>query len=230
MFAKIERAQALRRIDAILAAADGVMVARGDLGVEIPIESIAAAQKQLLDKANRLAKPAITATQEAAVDDREPPADPGRGTDVANAILDGTDCVMVSEESAIGAYPVESVQMLSRIAKVTEPTCGRAWSRSWRPPMRRRDAGADGRERRGHGGARASGRYPRAVRWRHDGAPHRPLPPAGVDHRRSAAEATCQALQFVYGVEALHQTEPPDSWYVFARAHFGRARIRRARC
>ena len=121
VFAKIERAQALRQIDEILAAADGIMVARGDLGVEIPIESIAAAQKQLLEKANRLAKPAITATQMllSMVENRRPTR--AEVTDVANAILDGTDCVMLSEESAVGAYPVEAARMLSRIAKVTEP-------------------------------------------------------------------------------------------------------------
>ena len=146
VFAKIERAQALRQIDEILAAADGVMVARGDLGVEIPIESIAAAQKQLLAKANRLAKPAITATQMllSMVENRRPTR--AEVTDVANAILDGTDCVMLSEELAIGAYPVEAVRMLSRIAKVTEAhlrarlepepaalRCGRPRPRRWWP-------------------------------------------------------------------------------------------------
>jgi pyruvate kinase len=121
VFAKIERARALQRIDEILAAADGIMVARGDLGVEIPIESIAIVQKELLRKANQAGKPAITATQMllSMVENRRPTR--AEVTDVANAILDGTDYVMLSEESAVGAYPVDAVRMLSRIAKVTEP-------------------------------------------------------------------------------------------------------------
>jgi pyruvate kinase len=121
IIAKIERARALERIDEILAAADGVMVARGDLGVEIPIEGIAITQKELIEKANWLAKPAITATQMllSMVESRRPTR--AEVSDVTNAILDGTDCVMLSEESAIGAHPVRAVRMLSRIAQLTEP-------------------------------------------------------------------------------------------------------------
>ena len=121
IFAKIERAVALERIDEILAAADGIMVARGDLGVEIPIERMAIAQKDLIRKANLVRKPAITATQMllSMVASRRPTR--AEATDVANAILDGTDCVMLSEESAAGAHPVEAVGMLCRIARVTEP-------------------------------------------------------------------------------------------------------------
>ena len=185
VFAKIERAQALRRIDAILAAADGVMVARGDLGVEIPIESIAAAQKQLLEKANRLAKPAITATQMllSMVENRRPTR--AEVTDVANAILDGTDCVMLSEESAIGAHPVEAVQMLSRIAKVTEAHL--------RPRLEPEPEPADAAGATQALVAASVADMAMRVRpvgilvpthGRHDGAPHRPLPPAGVGHRR----------------------------------------------
>ena len=118
--AKIERARALQRIDEILAAADGIMVARGDLGVETPIESIAIVQKELLRKACQAAKPSITATQMllSMVENRRPTR--AEVTDVTNALLDGTDSVMLSEESAVGAYPVDAVRMLSRIAKVTE--------------------------------------------------------------------------------------------------------------
>ena len=121
VFAKIERACALQRIDEILAAADGIMVARGDLGVEIPIESIAIVQKELLRKANQAGKPSITATQMllSMVANRRPTR--AAVTDVTNAILDGTEYVMLSEESAVGAYPVDAVRMLSRIAEVTEP-------------------------------------------------------------------------------------------------------------
>lgn len=118
--AKIERAVAVDRIDDILRVADGIMVARGDLGVETPIESIAVVQKRLIESANHARKPVITATQmlESMVDNPRPTR--AESTDVANAILDGTDCVMLSEESAMGQYPVDAVRMLARIAEATE--------------------------------------------------------------------------------------------------------------
>ncbi len=120
IIAKIERAKAIENIDEILQEANGIMVARGDLGVETPIESIAILQKQLIQKANLLGKPVITATQmlESMVNNIRPTR--AEATDVANAILDGTDCVMLSEESAIGQYPQEAVLMLSKIAQNTE--------------------------------------------------------------------------------------------------------------
>jgi pyruvate kinase len=120
VIAKIERADALTYFDEILAASDGIMVARGDLGVEVPIEEIAYTQKQLIAKANFSGKPVITATQmlESMVASRLPTR--AEATDVANAILDGTDCVMLSGESAMGKFPEEAVTMLAKIAAFTE--------------------------------------------------------------------------------------------------------------
>ncbi len=120
LVAKIERAQAVARIDDILATADAIMVARGDLGLEIPIETIATTQKDLIFRANLRGRPVITATQ--MLESMTTHSRPTRAevTDVANAILDGTDCVMLSEESATGDYPVDAARMLARIARVTE--------------------------------------------------------------------------------------------------------------
>jgi pyruvate kinase len=113
--AKFEKAAAVERMEEIVAAADAVMVARGDLGVEIPLERVPVVQKALIACANRHGRPVITATQmlRSMVDSALPTR--AEVTDVANAVLDGTDAVMLSEESAVGRYPVEAVAMMERI-------------------------------------------------------------------------------------------------------------------
>ena len=116
VIAKIERKAAVDHIDELLAAADGVMIARGDLGVQIPIELVPVVQKRIIHAANEVGLPVITATQmlESMTESLLPTR--AEVTDVANAILDGTDAVMLSAETASGQYPVESVAMMSRIA------------------------------------------------------------------------------------------------------------------
>lgn len=120
VIAKIEKPQALEEIDAIIAASGGIMVARGDLGVEIPLERVPGVQKLLIRKANEKGKPVITATQmlRSMVDSPRPTR--AEVNDVANAIWDGTDAVMLSEETAAGHYPVEAVKVMDRIARTVE--------------------------------------------------------------------------------------------------------------
>jgi pyruvate kinase len=137
LIAKIEKPQAVDAAEEIIRAADCVMVARGDLGIELPIEDVPIVQKQLLRTAGKLARPAITATQ--MLDSMVNSSRPTRAevADVANAILDGTDAVMLSQESAVGAYPVGAVEMMASIAERTENTLP---YRTWNEERVRRDA------------------------------------------------------------------------------------------
>jgi pyruvate kinase len=216
IIAKIERSRALDHMDEILKTADGIMIARGDLGVEIPIEQIAVVQKRLMRQANLLGKPIITATQmlESMTENRRPTR--AESTDVANAILDGTDCVMLSGESAMGKYPVDAVAMLAKISEAIEPH---------RPAHIVRETLKD----LGRGGdvsladliafsvettlerispaavfvPTRSGYTARSIaRFR------LPVWIAAV----SSQESTCQRLQFSYGAVPVHEPDHPEDW------------------
>jgi pyruvate kinase len=121
LVSKIEHRDALQNFDAILSASDGIMIARGDLGIEVPIEQVPAIQKELIKKCNKAGKPVITATQ--MLESMTYHSRPSRAetSDVVNAILDGTDAVMLSGETAIGHDPIQVVKMIDTINRFNEP-------------------------------------------------------------------------------------------------------------
>ncbi len=120
LIAKIEKREAVENFDGILSESDGIMVARGDLGIEVPIENVPTLQKQIIAKCNAAGKPVIVATQMLVSMVNYPIPSRAEVTDVSTAILDGTDAVMLSDETAVGRYPVDSAKMLDRIARATE--------------------------------------------------------------------------------------------------------------
>jgi pyruvate kinase len=221
IIAKIERSNALLHMDDILAAADGIMVARGDLGVEIPIEQIAIVQKRLIRSANRAGKPVITATHmlESMTENRRPTR--AEATDVANAVLDGTDCVMLSEESAMGKYPLEAVAMLAKIAAATEPHRSRLGIKEVLL-SHGRDIPVNITELIASSVEGALERISPAAVFvpTHSGQMARsvarfklPVWIVGV----SSQEATCQRLLFSSGVYPQYETDHPSNWNTYAR-------------
>jgi len=229
IIAKIERAGALDHFDEILKATDGIMVARGDLGVEVPIEEMAILQKQLIAKASLAGKPVITATQmlESMVSSRLPTR--AESTDVANAILDGTDCIMLSAESAMGKFPEEAVAMLARIAAFTE---------AHRPPTRLNDLKSMARQQLPATAAEAIASVvehaletvPCAAVF----VPTRTGTTARMISRFNPAvwivalsheKAVCQGLAFSYGVHAQQLSGDPNDWREFARTWLGEHQV-----
>jgi len=222
IIAKIERSLALNHIDEILDASDGIMIARGDLGVEIPIERMAVVQKDLIHKAIIRGKPVITATQMLESMTENPRPTRAEATDVANAILDGTDCLMLSGETAMGKFPVEAVGMLSKIAAATEP---------YGPGYRLRERLKEIVESQ-------TSRIADAIVFSVE-TTLKHIPPAAVfvptkggAMARSIArfrlsvwivavssqETTCQQLQFSWGVYPVYESDRPDDWRTYIRA------------
>lgn len=219
VIAKIERSDALKNLEAILEVSDGIMVARGDLGVEIPIASMAVVQKQIMHKAAKYSKPVITATQmlESMTHHRRPTR--AEATDVANAILDGTDAVMLSAESAMGAYPVEATAMLAEIAAETEP------HRQKSTKMARIQEGAEVSEVIAHALQLAVHHLnPLAVVIpTRSGAMARQLARYRLPNWITAfshAEISCQGLQFSYGVYPVKVDCDQQEWTPFIREWF----------
>ncbi len=222
LIAKIERSRALDHLDEILTASDGVMIARGDLGVEIPIEKIALVQKDIARRACLRAKPVITATQmlESMTSHRLPTR--AEATDVANAILDGTDAVMLSAESATGSFPVEAVAMLARIAAAVDPVRTRIHAEELH-----KAAGSPADVAPEHlvaASVEATLAYANPV------AVFVPTL-SGASARRmsrhrlpvwtiavSPNQVTCQKLQFSYGVFPICEPTDPGAWSEYVRS------------
>lgn len=219
VIAKIERSGALDNLESILQVSDGIMVARGDLGVEIPISSIAIAQKHIMKLAGKSGKPVITATQmlESMTEHRRPTR--AEATDVANAILDGTDAVMLSGESAMGKYPVDATSMLAEIAGATEP-------------HRNIDNHLERLGDKKDAGTLIAHNIQSSVR---NTCPEAIIIPTlsgymarNVTRYRlpvwitafSSEESTCQALQFSYGVFPIKAEKDLPEWTPFLREWF----------
>ena len=216
VIAKIERCSALGKLESIMEVADGLMVARGDLGVETPISRMAVVQKEIMQLANSYGKPVITATQmlESMTTNKRPTR--AEATDVANAILDGTDAVMLSGESAMGQYPVEAVKMLAQIAADTEPSRKPDFSK------RRAPKEIDLHKLIAHSLQQIVFQLkPKAVVVpTHSGNMARIVAQYRLPEwitAFSGSEQTCQQLVFSYGVQPVHVEEEFVEWLPYVR-------------
>jgi pyruvate kinase len=211
VIAKIEKREAAEAAEEIVQAADGIMVARGDLGIEEPIESVPQIQKQLLALAGRYSRPSITATQMLASMVRSTRPTRAEATDVANAVYDGTDALMLSEETAIGRYPIDAVRMMARIAEESERHLP---YEEWRH-TRTRHAEHDVADTVSYAAVSAayqldlavlvvptrSGRTPRLV------SAHRPRVPVLALSERIE---TVRRVNLLFGVQSAQHDEPPN--------------------
>lgn len=211
VIAKIEKREAAEAAEEIVQAAGGIMVARGDLGIEVPIESVPQIQKQLLALAGRYSRPSITATQMLASMVRSTRPTRAEATDVANAVYDGTDALMLSEETAIGRYPIEAVRMMARIAEEAERHLPYEELRH----TRTRHAEHDVADTVSYAAVSAayqlnlavlvvptrSGRTPRLV------SAHRPRVPVLALSERLA---TVRRVNLLFGVQSAQHDEPPN--------------------
>jgi pyruvate kinase len=211
VIAKIEKREAAEAAEEIIQHSGGIMVARGDLGIEVPIESVPQIQKRLLALAGRYSKPSITATQMLASMVRSTRPTRAEATDVANAVYDGTDALMLSEETAIGRYPIEAVRMMARIAEETEKHLP---YEDWRH-TRTRHAEHDVADTVSYAAVSAayqldlsvlvvptrSGRTPRLV------SAHRPRVPVLALSERLA---TVRRVNLLFGVHSAQHDEPPN--------------------
>ena len=221
IIAKIERSRALDNFDSILEAADGIMIARGDLGVEIPIEEIAIVQKRLMRQTNIMGKPVITATQmlESMTANRLPTR--AEATDVANAIIDGTDCVMLSGESAMGKYPVNAAAMLAGIATAAERQgLGHRLRETLKTRSREGTVSMTDLIALSVGNALERVTPATVIVPTHSGITARNIArfrlPVWIT-AVSSQEPTCQNLLFSYGVIPVHEPDHPEDWKEFAR-------------
>jgi pyruvate kinase len=215
LVAKIERAAALATAPAIIAASDAVMVARGDLGVELPYEEVPLAQKRLIRLAGRLGRPVITATQMLESMIEHPRPTRAEASDVANAILDGTDAVMLSAETAVGNHPLEAVEAMARIIREIE----RARFSDDTPIRRRREtvAGTEPDVADAIAAATTAAadmlRVPLILSFTKSGFTARKiaaLRPAAPILGLSTEDTTCRHLALVWGVQPVRTVHMPD--------------------
>ena len=208
IIAKIEKPQAVAALEAILERTDGVMVARGDLGVEVPAEDVPMLQKRIISACNRRGIPVITATQMLESMIQNPRPTRAEASDVANAVLDGTDAVMLSGETASGAHPIEAAATMRRIIDITERQAPRRWDLQ----RRAEDEHYDSATAIGYSACHAADLTNAAaiVCLTQSGSTARLIArfrPRARILAMSANESACQRLALVWGVEPKHCAE-----------------------